>query len=410
LLLIEKPRENTNFLESQPPLVNVEEMMKPNCTYIQALIDRSAVAHNCRILRPTRNHKMCVAVKANAYGHGVDIVLPVLQQCGIDMLGVACIEEASELRDLGWKNPILLLGSEFSVYPAAQQEQLAEFLVENQIRITATRRQDLNTLSRTAVKLNQPAFIHLAMDSGMSRMGLNFDDLCTLIHDIQSMPMIRIEGVYTHLATADSNDKTYANHQLTQFNRLLSYLKQTHIEIPIIHAANSGATVDLPQAHFTMVRPGVSVYGYHAGNEMHNKPDLKPILKLVTSLTLVKTIPAESYVGYGCTFQTHRDTLIGLVPIGYADGYFRELSNRGKMIVHDQIVPVIGRVSMDQTILDLTDLTARGITPKPGDPVIVYDNRRESPNSVESVANLVGTIPYVVTTSRGRRIKRIGVN
>ncbi len=384
--------------------------MELSCAYIKALIDRSAIEHNCSLLRSRSNgRKVCVAIKANAYGHGADIVLPVMRKCNIDMLGVACIEEASELRTLGWEKPILVFGSEFSVYPTGQRECIAEYLAENDIRITVTRRQDAEILARAGQKTNRTVRIHVAMDSGMSRMGLAADELWELITGIRSLPAIEIEGLYTHFATADCADKDFARVQLGRFTQFLERLKQARIAIPIIHAANSGATVDLPEAHFAMVRPGVSVYGYHASDQMHNKPDLRPALKLVSSLTLVKTIPAGSYVGYGCTFQAKRDTTLGIVPIGYADGYFRELSNRGKMIVRDTIVPVIGRVSMDQTILDLTDLIARGIMPQAADEVIIYDNRRESPNSVESIADLLGTIPYVVTTSLGRRVKRIGI-
>ena len=351
---------------------------------------------------------MCVAIKANAYGHGVEIVLPVMETCGIEMLGVACIEEACGASRLGWKRPILIFGSEFSVYSESDTAQIAETLVENEIRITATRKQDLAVLSQAAIKLDKPARIHVDLDTGMCRMGLLKAELWELIEYARTRPRIDLEGIYTHFATADAADKTFALKQLAAFNRFLDRLKTAGIEIPIVHAANSGACVDLPNAHFTMVRPGISVYGYRAGEEMRRKPDLRPALKLISFLTLVKTIPAGSFVGYGCTFQAKRETTIGLVPIGYADGYFRELSNRGTMLLAGKSIPVIGRVSMDQTIVDLTDLVSEDLAPQPGDEVIIYDNRRESPNSVESVAALLNTIPYVVTTTLGRRVKRVG--
>jgi alanine racemase len=375
--------------------------------YLKAKIDRSALAHNCEILRSqAKGRKLCVAIKANAYGHGVNIVLPVMQKCRIDMLGVACIEEAVELRDLGWAGPILVFGSEFSVYSSAEREQIARMLVEKEIRVTGTRLEDMEILSRAARQSGKAARIHLAMDSGMSRMGLSQGDLFPLIESIRTLPGIEIEGVYTHFATADAADKSFAHRQLEQFNQFVARLSGAGIDVPIVHAANSGATIDLPEAHLTMVRPGISTYGYHASSEMHRKPDLRPILTLTSCLTVVKRIPAGSFVGYGCTFQSKRETLIGLVPIGYADGYFRELSNRGRMIVGQTSVPVIGRVSMDQTILDLTEVK----NPTVGDEVTIYDNRRESPNSVESIAAMLKTIPYVVTTSLGRRVKRIGVD
>jgi alanine racemase len=379
--------------------------------YLQALIDRSAIEHNCRRLRACAGGRsMCVAIKANAYGHGVDRVLPVMDKCGIEMLGVACLEEACELRALGWKRPVLIFGSEFSAYTDEERRELAETIIEHEVRITLTRPQDLHVLSQAAERLRKTAGVHLDLDTGMCRMGLSEDDLWELIARLRTLPRITLEGIYTHFATADCKDKSFARRQLDRFNGFLDRLKAAGIEIPIVHAANSGACIDLPEAHFNMVRPGISTYGYHAGGEMHQKPDLRPALKLVSFLTLVKTIPAGSFVGYGCTFETRRETTIGLVPIGYADGYFRELSNRGTMIVAGRTVPVIGRVSMDQTIIDLTDLASQAGRPQAGDEVTIYDNRRESPNSVESIAALLNTIPYVVTTSLGRRVKRIAAD
>jgi alanine racemase len=378
--------------------------------YLKAFINQTALAHNCTLLRNlAADKKICVAIKANAYGHDVKIVLPVMHKVGIDFLAVAGIAEAEELRQEGWTKPILILGSEFSVYSASQQEEIADWLIKNEVRLTITRKKDADVLSAAANRLNKLCRVHLAFDSGMSRMGRNENDLLELISDLRSLPKIEIEGLYTHFATADEADKTFAMEQLARFAAVVEKVKNTGVNIPIIHAANSGATVDLPEAHFNMVRPGISVYGYHASGEMHNKPDLQPALKLVSYLTVVKKIPAGSFVGYGRTFQTNRESVIGLVPIGYADGFPRELSNRGKMIVADVAVPIIGRISMDQTIIDLTEVAARGITPQPGDEVIIYDDRRESPNSVENTANLLGTISYCLTTALGRRVKRIAV-
>jgi len=378
--------------------------------YLQAWIDRSAIAHNVRILQQcARGRKFCVAIKANAYGHDVRIVLPVLREAKVDMLAVASLEEARELRELAWENPILVLGSEFSVYESGVREELGDEIVANGYRITVTRAEDAAILSRAGVKQKKTVQIHLALDTGMSRMGLNGENLWELIRFVRSLPNIAIEGLYTHFATADCADKGFAHQQLKHFVEFRKRLESAGIAIPIFHAANSGATVDLPESHFDMVRAGISVYGYPASDEMHNKPELRPALKLVSYLTLVKTIEAGSFVGYGCTFQTKRATTIGLVPIGYADGYFRELSNRGQMLVSGQAVRVIGRVSMDQTIVDLTDVVGVGVTCGAGQEVVIYDNHRESPNSVEAVARLLNTIPYVVTTSLGRRVKRVAV-
>ena len=351
--------------------------------------------------------KMCVAVKANAYGHGIRQVLPALHEANIDMLAVAAIDEAIELRDLNWRKPILVLGSEFSIYGKSQKNELAELIVKNELRITATQKEDIDTLARAAEKLHTKAAIHLMFDSGLSRMGLRETELLDLMQYISTKGLILIEGLYTHFATADSFEKTFANQQIDAFKKILNKIEH---KIPIIHASNSSATIDLPHARFDMVRPGISIYGYNSSFEMRNKPPLKPVMKLTSHLTFIKKIPKGSFVGYSCTFRTPRETTIGVVPIGYADGYPRRLSNRGKMLIDGRPAPVIGRVSMDQTILDLTDLLATKTEIHPGSEVTIIDDNRESPNSVESIAKLIETIPHTIITGIGKRVRRTSVS
>jgi alanine racemase len=373
--------------------------------YLTAKIDISAIVNNCRVLRPS-GKKLCVAIKANAYGHGVSVILPAMIEADADMLSVATIEEAMELRKLKWTKPILIFGSEFSVYPLSIQQELADEIVKNEFRLTLTRLCDAEILNQAAERLKKNAYIHLDFDSGMSRMGLCRNELLYLVDAVKKLSHLSIEGLYTHFATADSADKTFALTQLQRFNQLIAEIQERKIIIPIIHSANSAATVDLSQSYFTMVRPGISVYGYSASNEMTPNPRLKPSMKLSAKITLIKNISEGSFVGYGCTFKTARPTTIGIVPIGYADGYSRDLSNRSVMTIHGRHVPVIGRVSMDQTIVDLTDVFTAGKKIEVGEEIIVYDNHRESPNSVESIADMLNTIPYVITTSLGSRVKR----
>jgi len=199
----------------------------------------------------------------------------------------------------------------------------------------------------------------------------------------------------------------FAHRQLDCFAAFVDELRGKGINIPLLHCANSGAAIDIPESHFDMIRPGISVYGYHSCEQMHNKPDLRPAMEVVGFLTLVKRIPRGSLVGYGCTYRAETDMTIGIVPIGYADGYDRRLSNTGMMSVEGRMAPVIGRVSMDQTIVDLTRLTADGTTVAPGHEVIVIDNVREQPNSVESLARVLGTIPNEIVTGLTSRIKRV---
>ena len=382
-----------------------------NPDYLVAQIDLSAVLHNCNILRQFASEKckMCVAVKCNAYGHGIDVVLPALKKANVDMLAVAAIPEAVQLRDLGWQRPILLLGSEFSIYTGSQKNQIAEWLIENQVRITAMYKEDLQVLDAAAKRLGENAVVHLMLDSGMGRMGLDEQKVLQLIDVINGLNSIDIEGLYTHFSTADAPDKTFSKYQLKRFDDFITKIKSTGLNIPLIHAANTPAAIDIKQSHYDMLRTGIAVYGYQPGTQMHNKPDLKPVMKLVSYLYAVKQIKKGGYAGYGNTWQATEDTTAGLVPVGYGDGYDRRLSNKGKMKIAGILVPVIGRVSMDQTILDLTRLLQEKIDVCPGMEVTVIDNDPKAPNSIESIAQLLQTIPYEMVVKFGSRIKRIPV-
>jgi alanine racemase len=350
---------------------------------------------------------MCVAVKCNAYGHGIDVVLPALKMANVDMLAVAAIPEAMQLRELGWDRPILLLGSQLSIYTGKTKNEIAEWLVENQVRVTAMYKEDIETLDAAAKKLGQKAVVHLMLDSGMGRMGIDEQKVLQLIDAVSGLNSIEIEGLYTHLSTADASDKTFSKYQLKRFDDFLNKIKNSGLNIPLIHAANTPAAIDLKQSHYDMLRTGIAVYGYQPGKQMHNKPDLKPVMKLVSYIYAVKQIKKGGYAGYGNTWQATEDTTVGLVPVGYGDGYDRRLSNKGKMKIAGIFVPVIGRVSMDQTILDLTQLLKEQIDVCSGMDVTVIDNDPKAPNSIESIAEQLHTIPYEIITKLGSRIKRV---
>lgn len=375
--------------------------------YLQAQIDLSAIVHNCGLLRNTlkKQCKFCITAKSNAYGNGIDVVLPAFKAAGADMLAVATFKEAQKLLDLAWDKPILLFGSEFSIYNAQQKRELAEWLVQNQVRITVMNADDAEFLVEASRKLQKPAMVHVMLDTGMCRMGLNKDNLLRLIEKISSRKEIFIEGIYTHFANAEDY-KAFSWLQLERFNEFLAALKEHNVKIPIVHVANSAAILNLEQIEYDMVRPGLSVYGYSSDHISANV-DLRPAMKLVTFLTVIKKIPQGSLVGYGSTWKAQRETYIGLVPIGYGDGYDRRLSNSGLMKIAGRFVPVIGRVSMDQTILDLTELFNLNLDIKVGNEVVVIDNDRNSPNSVEAIAKILQTIPYEIISSIGSRAVRV---
>jgi len=323
------------------------------------------------------------------------------------MLCVANAEEAGELIELGWARPILLLGTELAACHGKGKDELAQWLVENDVRVTPAESQDLQVLAEAGRRIGKPAHVHFMLDTGMSRMGLAEHDLEQLIAQAADNQYLFAEGLYTHLATADEADKSFANQQLRRFDGFISKLGAAGIRIPITHAANSAAVLDMPGCCYEMVRPGIAVYGYYPSAGVTSRPELRPSLTLVARLLLVKQIPAHSYIGYGCTYRAERDMTIGLVPIGYGDGYDRRLSNRGRMTVAGRLAEVVGRVSMDLTVVDLTAVVKQGISVSAGMEVTVIDSNRAAANSVESIAAELGTIPYEVVTRLGRRVHRV---
>lgn len=380
-------------------------------SYLTAYINLDRIVHNCKILKGySRAGKICVAVKADGYGHGTDIILPALRMAGVDFLATANIEEALLLRDFGWKGPVLIFGSEFSIYSADKKERLAELIVLNSFRLTAFFKEDLDILNRVARRLERKVYVHLQLDTGMSRMGLLEDEFYSLLDYCLGLKQIVVEGVYTHFASADIKNDEFTRYQLKRFKDAVDCIKNRYkLKGIIFHASNSAATIALPDAHFDMVRPGLAVYGYYSGNYMDRRPPLKPAMKIVSKIMFTKKIPEGSFVGYGCSYRTDRATVIGIVPIGYADGYMRAFSNNACMLIRGFKVPVIGKISMDQTIVDLTDVVNSGVDVGVGSELTVIDDDPASPNSVENLATLVGTIPYEIITSAGRRIRRVPV-
>ncbi len=401
------------------------KLVKHNRHHLVALIDNEAIIHNCRVIKGIigYNCKLCAVVKCNAYGHGIDAVLPAMFVAGVEMLAVATIDEARQLRQMGWSRGILLLGSEFGLYNNEQKRQLAGWIVRNDLRITVTNIDDLIFLAEAASNTGKKAYVHLKLDTGMSRGGVYEQQVFELVQQVIQSRCLELEGLYTHLATADEADKSYAREQLRRFDKFLSRLGETGISIPVIHAANSGAVMGRLGNYYDMVRCGIAVYGYMPGEELTVQQEareqgsrvdreLQPALKLISYIDLIKEIPAGSYIGYGCSYKARADMLIGVVPIGYGDGYDRRLSNKGRMRIGGYEVPVVGNVSMDQTVIDLSGLRKKVADDKlqPGLEVTIIDDNPDSANSVVQLAKLLGTIPYEIVTRLGQRVHRCRVS
>ncbi len=361
-------------------------------------VDLSAFAHNIKTLkaRIPSTTRFCAVVKANAYGHGAIQSAKTATENGADFLAVARISEAVTLREAGLTLPILLLGE---VLP----EQVT-YLATNGIRASIGDIQTAKAVSDAARAAGLKLKAHIKLDTGMGRLGFIPEDMvagdgaasCGIRQAdlIAGLKGLEVEGVYTHFAKADIRDKNHVKGQLARFNNMVSVLADMEIRPAIRHAANSAALLELPAAHFDMVRPGVAMYGMAPSDEVDIEgPGLKPVMSISSKIIYVKTVPAHFTVSYGATHETQTTTTIATVPIGYADGYSRLLSNRGRMLVKGQTAPIVGRVTMDFTMIDVGHIPGVEI----GDDVMVMGTQDDECILADDIADLTGTINYEVT-------------
>lgn len=374
-------------------------------TDLIAQINIENLVHNYRALRACcrPNVRFCAALKADAYGHGVEIVAPILQEAGADYAAVATLDEAVELREIGWEQPILVLGNVLAVANPAERRERIEAIAAYRLALTLVDEETVLRLRQEQPR--RPMSVHLKLDSGMGRMGAVPSQIARLLQAILETPSVRLTGFYSHLASADFRDLELARNQLEVFTRTLAELDRTLPPGVLRHLANSAATIAMPEAHFDMVRPGLAMYGYLPAKHMSSLVELKPVLRLVSHLTAVKDVEPGHCVGYGQTFTTSRPTRLGIVPAGYFDGFPRSLSNLMQVGTPHGPAPSIGRISMDQMAVDLTDLPPM----PPGTEIVLIDDRADRPNSVEALAQALGTIPYEVTCLLGPRVSRVSV-
>ena len=374
-----------------------------------AEIDLQALGHNYDELKrcsPTAADMM-VAVKGDGYGHGAVEVSKVALAHGARFLAVARFNEACQLRDAGIDAPILIFGY-------TQPAELP-YISENNISISLNSLDGAERISKTAKSLKKPVKVHIKTDTGMGRLGIPADGLplqkdengrsaAEKIQAIAALPGIELEGVFTHFACADHGDKTSANRQIALFRELLEELKAAGLEIPFRHAANSAATIELPKAHFDMVRPGISLYGLWPSDEVDKSLiDLRPVMTLKSHVIQVKKVGPDFAVSYGSTHRTKGPATIATVPIGYADGYDRILSNKGSMLVRGQRAPIIGRVCMDLTMIDVTHI--KGVSLE--DEVVIMGRQGDQEITADEIAGLVGTINYEIVSSLTSRVTRV---
>jgi alanine racemase len=342
--------------------------------------------------------KVLSMVKANAYGHGASGVARTLEEEGSDAFGVATLEEGVELRQAKIHSPIIVLAG---VYPEQLDELFEHDLTPVVHEIERLRHLDAAVQSRGA-SLN----IHLKVDSGMGRIGLLAAEIDSWLPELKKLKALEIDGVFSHFSSAESVDGHYTRKQLEIFQGVVSRLRAEGISPRLVHLANSAAIITLPPAYFDMVRPGLMLYGIYPSPAMTKQITLKPALSWKTRILQLKKVPAGSSISYGQTFITERESLIATLPIGYADGYQRLLSNRGEVLVQGQRAPVIGRVCMDLTMIDVTDIAKT----EQGDEVVLLGRQDNAEISADEMAGWSNTISYEILTSIGARVPRIYLN
>jgi alanine racemase len=360
---------------------------------VAAYIHRANLVGNLDSIRRLAGHtKICAVIKADAYGHGAIAVSRILEKAGVDYLAVAILEEALELRSEGIKAPLLVLGT--------TDPDNSDIIVSQNITQTVFTPELAAALSSSAKRLGLPAKIHVKIDTGMHRQGINPDEAESFARSLRAMDDLNVEGAYSHFAEADNPDKSYTIFQLAQFHRALEGMKTAGVVPKIKHIANSSALLHMPEARLDMVRPGILMYGL-SPEACPNPPEgFLPVMQLCASIANVRTIEAGESVSYGRLFVAKRRSRIALLQLGYADGYSRLLSNKADVIVRGRRVPVAGRVCMDQCMIDVTDVPEA----KEGDEATLF-GLTDLPAG--ELARMIGTIDYEITCAVSKRVPRI---
>lgn len=365
---------------------------------VQANINLDAIYQNVanakKLLKP--GTKIMAIVKADGYGHGAIETASVIDSI-VDAYGVAILEEGIELRQAGFTKDILILG----FTPAPLYEPMINYNIT-----TAVFQLDMaQKISETAVKLGKKAHIHIALDTGMNRIGFKQDnESLDIIKQIAALPGILIDGCFTHFARMDEKDKTKAKIQFERFILFTKRIEAAGIKLPLKHAANSAAIIEMQETGLDMVRDGISVYGMYPSEEVDKfRLELIPAMELKAHISFVKTIGAGEEIGYGGTYTTTGRTVVATIPVGYADGYPRALSGKGRVLVHGQSAKIIGRVCMDQFMVDVTNI--EGV--KEGDIVTLAGRDGDEYISIEEVAGMAYSFNYEFVCNIGKRVPRV---
>ncbi|MBM4329711.1 MAG: alanine racemase [Deltaproteobacteria bacterium] len=367
-------------------------------TYAQ--IDLAAISHNMRQIRAAVSLSTFIMaiVKANAYGHGAVKVSATALSAGANGLGVAIPEEGAELRESGFKVPIFVVGLTLP--------QQAKLFLDYDLVATISTLEMARALAEAAHRVRRKAQVMAKIDTGMGRIGIRPEQALSFLQELLTIPELELRGIFTHLATADARDKTYSHYQLDQFQVAVNRIAEAGIALSWISAANSATILDLPHGYFNMVRPGIILYGLPPSGETSQSLPLLPAMQFKTKIVFIKQVQAGTPIGYGGAYTTSQETFIATLPVGYADGYSRDLSNRASVLIGGRRCPVVGRVCMDQIMVDLGPSGQAKI----GDEVVLFGRQGDEEITVTELAGLAGTINYELVCAISGRVPRVYIN
>lgn len=362
----------------------------------KAEIDLGAFVHNIGQLRRLldRNVKLMAVLKADGYGHGAAVLAQAAQKTGVDIFGVACAEEASDLRQKGISSSIVILG-------AVGEDDVGEVIGQD-LSVALFSPHIAKCLNDAARAGGKKISVHLKIDTGMHRLGLRPEEALSFLDYICGLKNLNPEAIFTHFAQAENDAAEFTDRQMEVFSRLLAHLRGKGAQFSMVHAANSAAIINYPKSHFSLVRPGIALYGSNPCPGRSSKLALRNVLTLKTKIVHIESIARGESVSYGCTFLAARDSIIAVIPIGYADGYGRRLSNKAEALVGGKRVKVAGMVCMDMTMLDITDVPGARVN----DEVVLLGPQGKETISAEEMAAHAETIPYEVFCQIGRRVPR----
>jgi len=380
--------------------MQIQPDVEPSSESVRATWAEVNLARLTGNLRAIRSHvspaKVMIVVKANAYGHGLGDVAKHLS-AEADYIGVAVLEEGIYLRGLGITCPILVLGGIWG-------DQIPQYL-KHDLSLTASSVERLEQIDEVAGQMGVRAKVHLKIDTGMERIGVHYYSAQTLQETALRCKSVEVEGIFSHFANADSNDLTHSRLQLERFEGVLDFYTKHHLPMPIRHMANSAAILQLPESHYDMVRPGIMLYGVYPAPDVKHSVAIRPALTWKSRVVYFKVVKPGHPVSYGSTWQSEQPTRVVTLPVGYGDGYFRSLSNKTQVIIRGNKYPQVGRICMDQMMVNIETDSAFN-----GDEVILLGEAGAQAITTQDLAEWAGTIPYEILTNINTRVPRVYLN